>query len=91
MIQFDSHGPWHDTADHDPVHKGYYDCCVTSTVCPKQRLWWNGNDWIMDNGVHMRLHVSHWRGLNHPPIIVDPAAIVCDHLFHNDVSNQNHF
>jgi hypothetical protein len=59
-------GPWHATEDHEPVHVGYYDCRVLSTVWPEQRLWWNGNDWIMDNGDPMRLHISQWRGLNHP-------------------------
>jgi hypothetical protein len=59
-------GPWHDTQDHDPVHIGYYDCRVLSTVWPEQRLRWSGADWFMDNGDPMRLHVSHWRGLNHP-------------------------
>lgn len=59
-------GPWHATEDHEPVHIGYYDCRVLSTVWPEQRLWWNGNDWIMDNGDPMRLHISQWRGLNHP-------------------------
>ena len=59
-------GPWHATEDHDPVHVGYYDCRVLSTVWPEQRLRWNGSDWIMDNGEAMRLHISHWRGLNHP-------------------------
>lgn len=59
-------GPWHATEDHDPVHVGYYDCRVLSTVWPEQRLRWNGNDWIMANGEAMRLHISHWRGLNHP-------------------------
>ena len=59
-------GPWHATEDHDPVHVGYYDCRVLSTVWPEQRLRWSGDDWIMDNGEAMRLHVSHWRGLNHP-------------------------
>jgi hypothetical protein len=61
-------GPWHATEDHEPVHVGYYDCRVLSTVWPEQRLWWNGSDWIMDNGDPMRLHISHWRGLNHPPV-----------------------
>ena len=61
-------GPWHDTLDHDPVHVGYYDCRVLSTVWPEQRLLWNGSDWFMDNGDPMRLHVSHWRGLNHPAV-----------------------
>jgi hypothetical protein len=59
-------GPWHATEDHEPVHVGYYDCRVLSTVWPEQRLWWNGSDWIMDNGEAMRLHISQWRGLNHP-------------------------
>jgi len=59
-------GPWHATEDHEPVHVGYYDCRVLSTVWPEQRLLWNGSDWIMDNGDPMRLHISHWRGLNHP-------------------------
>ena len=59
-------GPWHATEDHEPVHVGYYDCRVLSTVWPEQRLHWNGSDWIMDNGDPMRLHISHWRGLNHP-------------------------
>jgi hypothetical protein len=59
-------GPWHATEDHDPVHVGYYDCRVLSTVWPEQRLLWNGSDWIMNNGDPMRLHISHWRGLNHP-------------------------
>lgn len=59
-------GPWHNTQDHDPVHVGYYDCRVLSTVWPEQRLRWSGADWFMDNGDPMRLHVSHWRGLNHP-------------------------
>ena len=59
-------GPWHATEDHEPVHVGYYDCRVLSTVWPEQRLRWNGNDWIMANGDPMRLHVSHWRGLKHP-------------------------
>ena len=59
-------GPWHATEDHEPVHVGYYDCRVLSTVWPEQRLRWSGSDWLMDNGEPMRLHVSHWRGLNHP-------------------------
>ena len=59
-------GPWHNTQDHNPVHVGYYDCKVLSTVWPEQRLRWSGVDWFMDNGDPMRLHVSHWRGLNHP-------------------------
>jgi hypothetical protein len=59
-------GPWHATEDHEPVHVGYYDCRVLSTVWPEQRLLWNGSDWIMDNGDPMRLHISYWRGLNHP-------------------------
>ena len=58
--------PWHATEDHDPVHIGYYDCRILSTVWPEQRLHWNGHDWAMTNGEPMRLHVSHWRGLNHP-------------------------
>ena len=61
-------GPWHATADHDPVHVGYYDCQVASTVWPDQRLHWNGTEWLMDNGEAMRLHVVHWRGLNHPAV-----------------------
>lgn len=59
-------GPWHDTADHDPVHVGYYDCRLVSTHAAEQRLQWNGSDWIMANGDPTRLHVSQWRGLNHP-------------------------
>ena len=59
-------GPWHATEDHEPVHVGYYDCRVLSTVWPEQRLLWNGSDWIMANGDPMRLYISHWRGLNHP-------------------------
>ena len=61
-------GPWHDTLDHDPVHVGYYNCRVLSTVWPEQRLRWSGTDWFMHNGDPMRLHVSHWRGLTHPPV-----------------------
>jgi hypothetical protein len=61
-------GPWHDTLDHDPVYVGYYDCRVLSIVWPEQRLRWSGTDWFTDNGDPMRLHVSHWRGLNHPPV-----------------------
>jgi hypothetical protein len=61
-------GPWHATVDHNPVHMGYYDCRVLSTVWPEQRLLWNGSDWTMANDEPMRLHVSHWRGLNHPPV-----------------------
>ena len=59
-------GPWHSTEDHNPVHLGYYDCRVLSTVWSEQRLRWDGDNWIMDNGDSMRLHISHWRGLNHP-------------------------
>jgi hypothetical protein len=59
-------GPWHDTEDHNPVHLGYYDCRVLSTVWPEQRLQWDGMGWRQDNGDPMRLHVSHWRGLNNP-------------------------
>ena len=59
-------GPWHSTEGHNPVHLGYYDCRVLSTVWPEQRLRWDGDNWIMDNGDSMRLHISHWRGLNHP-------------------------
>ena len=59
-------GPWHATEDHNPVHLGYYDCRVLSTVWPEQRLQWDGMGWCMDNGDPMRLHVSHWRGLNNP-------------------------
>lgn len=58
-------GPWHATVDHDPVHMGYYDCRVSSTTWPEQRLWWDGQGWLVDN-TPMRLHVSHWRGLNRP-------------------------
>lgn len=58
-------GPWHETVDHDPVHMGYYDCRVSSTTWPEQRLWWDGQGWLVDN-TPMRLHVSHWRGLNRP-------------------------
>ena len=61
-------GPWHSTTDHNPVHVGYYDCQVASTVWPEQRLCWDGTEWLMDNGEAMRLHVAHWRGLNHPPV-----------------------
>ena len=61
-------GPWHATEDARPFHLGYYDCQVCSTVWPDQRLLWNGTDWIMATGEPMRLHVSAWRGLNHPPV-----------------------
>ena len=61
-------GPWHLTEDTNPVHVGYYDCRVLSTVWPDQRLMWNGDDWIMDTGETMRLHVSEWRGLLRAPV-----------------------
>jgi hypothetical protein len=61
-------GPWHATEDHDPVHLGYYDCRVLSTVWPEQRLRWDGEKWVMNNNEAMKLHVSHWRGLNHPTV-----------------------
>lgn len=61
-------GPWHATEDTNPVHIGLYDCQVCSTVWPDQQLTWNGEYWVMSTGEPMRLHVSAWRGLNHPPV-----------------------
>lgn len=59
-------GPWHDTADHDPVHVGYYDCRLLSTPAAQQRLRWTGDEWFTQQGQAACLHVSHWRGLNNP-------------------------
>ena len=50
-------GPWHATEDHDPVHVGYYDCRILSTVWPEQRLWWDGKEWLagMASWLHQQI------------------------------------
>ena len=64
-------GPWHASDEYRPVHIGYYDCRYAAPSWPftspkVERFWWDGADWITADGNPLHLHVSEWRGLNHP-------------------------
>jgi hypothetical protein len=64
-------GPWHASDEYRPVHIGYYDCRYAAPSWPftspkVERFWWDGADWITADGKPLHLHVSEWRGLNHP-------------------------